>query len=492
MNRSREPKDVLEFAAALGIGVYDWQANILLALEQAATLTRRKFAVRAPNGCGKTQRITALSAIRWLQRFPRGKVIITSFDSRQVSDQLWPAIQAQLTKFPRWGVSNAEKVIATPTGGRLRAFTTDDPGRAEGFHADADCPLLIIVDEAKSVPPDIIQAIDRCSYNVLVYISSPGLMQGPFYQAFTSDRGSFVTFAVGLSDCPHISKEKIDDISSSYGEDDPFTRSTLFGEFMQTDDSVQHVFELSDIEINRSASIGLTPGLETTAIDFAGGRDRNVVLKRTGNHVQVGNIKAWREKNTNAAVGRILGFLNAMKCKASHTWADADGIGLTLVNDLNAAGWKVNRFYGNSASPHPRYKNLISYAWHETARRVKKFEIAVPDNQELIADLSSRRLKRDNQGKLWLEDKEEMRERGVNSPDLGDAFCMAFSLLPATSHSWISKSTSAESNSKFGQWEEGEGDKASPEDNGPTWPGGFPGRDDPGELGGFGGVHSMF
>lgn len=118
-------------------------------------------------------------------------------------------------KFPFLKFSDAEHTVTSREGGRIRAFTTDDPGRAEGFHADADCPLLIIVDEAKSVDPEVIKAIDRCSYNVLLYISSPGLKQGPFYDAFTANRESFITFAVGLTDCPHIAKEKIEDIIST-------------------------------------------------------------------------------------------------------------------------------------------------------------------------------------------------------------------------------------------------------------------------------------
>ena len=99
MAQNQEPKDVLEFAAALGVQLYDWQAKISITIEQAAALTRKKIAVRAPNGVGKTQRIIALSALRWVQRFPRGRVVVTSYDARQVSDQLWPALRAQAAKF---------------------------------------------------------------------------------------------------------------------------------------------------------------------------------------------------------------------------------------------------------------------------------------------------------------------------------------------------------------------------------------------------------
>src|ERR1700730_16625837 len=99
---TRQPSDVLELAAALGISLYRWQADICLTIEQAAIKKAVKIAVRAGNGVGKSTRCIALSALRWLQRFPRGRVVITSYDARQISDQLWPAMRAQAAKFPMW------------------------------------------------------------------------------------------------------------------------------------------------------------------------------------------------------------------------------------------------------------------------------------------------------------------------------------------------------------------------------------------------------
>ncbi len=125
-----------------------------------------------------------------------------------------------------------------------------------------------------------------------------------------------------------------------------------------------------------------------------------------------------------------------MELAADQIWADADGLGLPMCDSLAAAGWKVNRFYGGSASPHGRYKNLISYAWHEVAQKVRKHQIIVPADQKLIAQLSSRRVKYAQDGRLWIETKQEMRDRGLESPDLADAFVMAFGMEPARSYSW--------------------------------------------------------
>ena len=45
---------------------------------------------------------------------------------------------------------------------------------AEGHHSAPDTSLLIIADEAKSIPEPIFEAVDRCSFNTLLLISSPG------------------------------------------------------------------------------------------------------------------------------------------------------------------------------------------------------------------------------------------------------------------------------------------------------------------------------
>jgi hypothetical protein len=53
----------------------------------------------------------------------------------------------------------------------------------------------------------------------------------------------------------------------------------------------------------------------------------------------------------------------------------------------------------------------------------------------LIAQLSHRRIKWSNDGKLWLESKEDIRKRGEHSPDYADAFCMAHCVLPFVARS---------------------------------------------------------
>ena len=72
--KGKLPDTPLSFAEIiLKTPVYDWQGRILFAIEKGAGLNRLKIAVVAPNGSGKSERLVAIAALRWLYRFPEGQ-----------------------------------------------------------------------------------------------------------------------------------------------------------------------------------------------------------------------------------------------------------------------------------------------------------------------------------------------------------------------------------------------------------------------------------
>jgi hypothetical protein len=224
-------REILKLPEMLGRDIYDWQAGAMLEFDEASA-RMVQVSVRTPNGSGKSAVLIPALALGWLFFYPKGRVVITTADGKQLDGQVMPAIEAHRDKFPAWKF--IEREITTPTGGRLVAFTTDQAGRAEGWHKldDEEGPLLMIVDEAKTVADAIFSAIDRCTYNAILLTSSPGLMHGRFYETQTNPLLGYTRIKVGLLDCPHISKEKIDRIIATHGADSQFTRSALHGDFM--------------------------------------------------------------------------------------------------------------------------------------------------------------------------------------------------------------------------------------------------------------------
>lgn len=145
-------------------------------------------AIACCNEGGKTSRILPTLVLWHQSLWPAGKAKVTSGAYMQIEDQVWPAIEQHKEKFPNW------KWYETPyfeskdpnTGkiGFFRGFTTDHPGRAEGDHAELpDCPLLFIVDEAKTAYDWLKKVLmGRVRPTRLVLMSSHGFAEGWFYE----------------------------------------------------------------------------------------------------------------------------------------------------------------------------------------------------------------------------------------------------------------------------------------------------------------------
>lgn len=400
----------------LGVSFYDWQAEILGWYSDNEA--RVKGSVAAPNGSGKSERVVACLALWWVCMAPKATVVITSRDSRQLDEQIWPAIQQHKAKFKDF-VWN-QRYIETPTGGRIIGFTTDEPGRAEGWHRQPGGPLLIIVDEAKSVPEAVFEAFDRCTFNGLLYISSTGLMQGRFYKSHTGVAEGFHTKRVGLADCPHIPAERIRDIIATYGDGHPFARSTLHSEFMNQDEESSFFLTLASADKCLASPPEYRRGDRVAFCDFAGGGDENVLAVRVGNRAQI--VKAWRETNEMAAIGEFIREFKSLGLRAEEIYADNAGAGKPMVARFYELGWAINRFNaGEIAFDSGDYFNRGAEVWETAAREIAKGAVILPDDPRLIAQLVSRKRTMDSKGRIKCETKEEMRRRGVKSPDRADA-----------------------------------------------------------------------
>jgi phage terminase large subunit len=405
-------------------GFYDWQGKAISFLESLSG--RTKIAVCTPNGAGKSKKIVAPSAIYVAAIFPRGWANITTASSRQLTEQVIPAIERHLPKFPTWKrVASPYYRITTPTGGGISAFTTDDAGRVEGSHAELpDSPLLWIADEAKSVKEEINQGIDRCSYTWKLLTSSPGTMEGFFFEAFKNADLGYHCIRAGLKDCPHIEKSKIEDTIKSYGENHPYTRSTIYGEFMEQDESNRYIVLLSSYERCLDNPPPYKTGNKVLFCDFASGGDENVIAMREGNRVTL--EAAWREKDEFANVGRFIHHYKRLELKEDAIFGDASA--KRTLDLLGEAGWNIHRRnFGAPSEIKQSYKSWGAQAWLELGTAIEKCEVILPRDEDLKKQVCSRQRVWLRDGRMGIEDKHIMRmERNIPSPDRGDAVAGAW------------------------------------------------------------------
>lgn len=419
----------------LGLPLYPWQDKAVAPLELAGYgKALVQITVLAPNEGGKSSRIVAGSALYWLGVHEKGKVVITTKDGKQLNEQIIPALEAQVYKFEGWrSVKSPYYRITTPTGGAIVAYTTDDASRVEGFHGAPDSPLLVIIDEAKSVPEPIFQGLDRCGYQALIYCSSGGPMFGTFYDSHTKFADSFVTVKAGLVDCPHIAKEKIDRIIKKYGIDNPFTRSSVFGEFMAQSDTDEFCVDLQSLLNCLNSPPKHRPGLKAGFCDFGAGVAEHVLAIRDGNKIEI--AAAWIESNKDAVAGRFIREFRKAGLKPEEVHCDASD--KEIWTKLANAGWPIRRQnFGAPARLKKEYRSWAAEAWLEGSIGISQGNWILPDDDVLKAQMVTRKKGITGEGKLCIEDKLEMQKppRSLPSPDRADAVFGVMSIPETVFH----------------------------------------------------------
>lgn len=89
---------------------------------------------------------------------------------------------------------------------------------------------------------------------------------------------------------------------------------------------------------------------------------------------------------------------------------------------------------GDRAGAKPRYADKRAEMWGNLGDWLRAGG-ALPDDPELRADLTSLEYGYDGKGAIQLEKKEDMKKRGLASPDIGDALALTFA-LPVTGAAW--------------------------------------------------------
>jgi hypothetical protein len=99
------------------------------------------------------------------------------------------------------------------------------------------------------------------------------------------------------------------------------------------------------------------------------------------------------------------------------------------MDRMQEENFYLRRF--NNGSPAKRsdiYANLSAERWSTVGQLIERRQIIIPNDEKLIAQLTSRRKLYDSKGRERLESKADLRARGVESPDRADALIGAIVL----------------------------------------------------------------
>jgi len=255
-------------------------------------------------------------------------------------------------------------------------------------------------------------------------VSSPGLNVGRFYDSqnklkkVSEEDSGFDAMEVGLVDCPWIPKARIDETIAEYGLDHPFTQSTLFGKFIDQDADTMFVVPKRAMKDAMEAKPAYVHGGRAAFVDFAAGRNENVITVKEGNRYEQ---ICWKDTNVMASIGRCLVEFRKRGLHPSETYGDAGGMGVAIISRFHEVGWPIIAVKNDDPPINPMYENLGAESWHEGSKKIQAQTEIIPNDPILYEQGTTRKIKFTSDGLLGLESKKDMDKRGLSSPDRFDS-----------------------------------------------------------------------
>ena len=426
----------------LKVKLWSKQQEVLSAL-----VDHRRIAVKSGNGLGKG--FCASVAILWLLYYHDPAIVLSTAPTfRQVQHVLWRQIRRLHRRASdvldgkmldtRWELADDRYALG---------LSADSGDQFQGFHSDN---MFIVVDEAEGVDDDIYEAIEAVMTSAdprLLLIGNPTTVSGAFRRAFYQERHLYHTITISALESPNVqagevvipgltSAQWVDEHRDTWGEDNPIYRARVLGEF--PDQAEDTLIKLSDIETasRREPMIEVpdSEGVVTTdsaaaedvvlAVDVARfGSDRSVILRRRGDLVE--EIRTFHKLDTMQLVGWVIAAI--MDSQPVMVYVDEIGVGAGVVDRLREQGHRVKGInVARRAQQDHLFANLRAQGYWQLRERFASGTITIPADNQLMGELAALRYSYDSQGRILLESKESMRQRGLPSTDKADALMLAY------------------------------------------------------------------
>lgn len=421
-----------------------------------------RVAVKACHSSAKT--FTAAEIVLWWVE--RGGIAVTTAPT-------WTQVKRLL-----WGeVHRSVRGAIRPLSGTLMqteyhrsedcyaiGLSTNEGVNFQGFHGE----VLIVMDEAPGVRPDIFEAIEgiRAGGDVRVLmLGNPTIASGPFYEAFGRDRRSWRTYTIDAFDTPNLAGVTIEQLRAipldenedhpllavnprpylttrrwvheklhTWTEESPLWQARVRGQFpLQSEDSL---LSLAWLEATRLREIPPTDADEWVAgIDVAGPGEAETVLALRHGPTLV-RLKAWPNPDPR---GDVLAELAPFKDRLTRVNVDSVGQGYYFARHIEDNGYKgkvhdIN--VGEAPNDPEKYVNWKAELYWAIRMRAQSGEIAGLTDETAVGQLAGIRYKHDARGRVVIEGKDEARRRGVPSPDRAEAIMLCYAAGRPVRRAW--------------------------------------------------------
>jgi hypothetical protein len=400
----------------------------------------RYVAVQSAHDTGKSW-IASRAASWWIDAHPPGEafVVSTAPSQTQVEAILWREVGKAHRKGDLVGRITSGMVPQWKIGAEIVGFgrkpqdltsTEEAMAAFQGIHARY---VLVVIDEAGGVPKWLFDAVDSLVTNEDSRVLAIGNPDDPssHFETICRPGSGWKHHKVSAFDTPAFTGEKVpeellqvlvskmwvDERKKRWGETSPLYVSKVNGDFPEVTDDT-----LITPAMIRDAQERHLPGLEhgRYGLDIAEyGSDRTTLYRNRGGKIR--KIDEWHKQGTMETVGKVKIHLDKHKGHVPVV-GDSVGVGSGACDRLSEMGYKVLRFNGGERALNPKkFVNRRSEAYWEMREMMEDGAIDLdPADEDLASQLGSIKYSVDSAGRVKLEKKDDMKKRGLPSPDYAD------------------------------------------------------------------------
>lgn len=430
--------DPVEFATQrLHVHLWSKQAEIAQSVRE-----NRRTAVRSCHDAGKSF-IASVIAAWWIDSHPPGEAFIVSTAPtyQQVHAILWEEIRARHKRssaLPGRVLQSDEWKLddGTLVGYGRKPADTDEHG-FQGIHRRY---VLVILDEACGIPEQLWTAVEAITTNAdarILAIGNPDDPSTEFAKVCKPGSG-WNTIGISAFDTPNFTAEPVpeslrpmllapewvEDKQRRWGETSPRYVSKVLGEFPEIGEDT--LISPKWIEAAQERTLDAV-GDRRLGVDVARfGSDETVLMQVDGPHARV--VATYAKQSTTETTGHVAGIARDLLGAGFEIHVDGVGVGAGVVDQLAEAGWPVWDMQAGAAPADPEHFLNARAEWYWGLReRFEQGGIDIdPADDDLAAQLGAIRYKYTARGQIQIESKDDMRKRGLPSPDRADALMLAY------------------------------------------------------------------
>jgi hypothetical protein len=429
-------------------GPRPWQIETLNIIAEALTADDIEGALRiataSGHGIGKSALVSWV--ILWgLATAPLTKVVITANTGDQLRTKTWPEVSKwfNLLICRHWFKFEATSIARRNSSGskewRCDAATWSENNTAAfaGLH-NKGRRIVLLFDEASQIADNVWEVAegaltDEDTEILWLVFGNPTENTGRFRECFAGGRFAhrWRPRQIDSRDVPGTNKREIEKWIADWGEDSDFVRVRVKGQFPRGG-SMQFIDgETVDEAMTREAVSHLRQPL-VMGVDVARfGEDQSVMTFRRGLDARTIPTVKTRGLDLVTLSGKVAE--QAMQHGARAIYVDEGGMGAGVVDMLRMMlpgrlvagvnfGGKADRYMMGGDLPLVADKAAEMWA----AMRLWLKTGAIENDPELKAELTGRQYGFNLHNAIRLERKEDMKKRGLSSPDVADGLALTF------------------------------------------------------------------